>query len=227
MKTYIGIDPGTRNLGWAVITNDEVFAGVHTGVYDMGKHIATPLDIALGTSNAFGQFGTAYKRMVMVVEQQMKRRYALVAQSMVSQFVEEFIVGCRDDWNEVYTVSPTKVKRHFGIPCTGNYAQNKRNAVDKVEQLIGRRVTDHEADAYLCALYQKHKDEGCGCEVAAILAKSKYKRKRQDSICPVHSNSSQPMAQPLQLEPQPTSSGSSACKTEESKPINSAENCTL
>lgn len=152
---YIGIDPGTRNLAWAILTN----TWFETGIYDMGKGKHDETDIAFQCNDLYMQLIQKVPKDVpltdVIIERQMMRKYALIAQSILSAFAH-------DEYIRLSMVSASTVKSHFHIPLNGHTA-NKKNAILKAEQLTNKKMTDHEADAYLTALYRMHMDSGCLC----------------------------------------------------------------
>ena len=196
---YVGIDPGTRNLAWCIIDEDK--HTMETGVYDMGKGKHNEIDMAWHVEELYYKLVGKCGRMPtdVVIERQMMRKYALVCQSIVQAFISH------DGNIRVQIVSASSVKTHFGMPLAG-HAANKKNAIVKAEHLTGKKLTDHEADAYLTALFAVHMTSGCMCS-----AKSNHTKYFK---LPCQHNSFLPM---VPLLPQAQSSISSTDLTDKDK----------
>jgi len=143
VNKIIGIDPGTVNLGYCVINAsdgtilDQATVSIMIDKAVMGAHAK----VAVGVVNALRE--PIASSDFVVAEQQMKVKMGVVFGAALAAAGTKPVAG----------VAPCSVKRHFGIPLTGNYARNKRLAIEKVAALGVKGATSHVADAYLCALY--------------------------------------------------------------------------
>ncbi len=182
----VSIDPGTKNLGWAVYDTDKCHF-LSFGRYDLTKDQPK----AKKTKYAYlvRQFVDASKDVfdmadAVCVEIQMQAKMKVIATAFQCFF-----------WEKAHEVSPRSVRTHFDI-STKKYSTNKKASVDLIPKLSDTQISqqnkhwfarfdkkkrDDVADAMLIALYWYEKKAS-----SAIRPKKKrrrgYKSSEKDGV---------------------------------------------
>lgn len=151
-RYVIGIDPGSTNCAYAIVdkTDKSLVAAGKIKCHGVTARLLTR-DAARWLRQQHLKYGRTIDKVR--VEHQMRRKYQIQAAAFVS-------AGHALDYDSDY-VHPNTVKSHWGLPYDG-HAQNKRNAVAKVNSLMTndpenvwktKLADDHVCDALLIALY--------------------------------------------------------------------------
>jgi|MGYP000008525225 Holliday junction resolvasome RuvABC endonuclease subunit len=157
----LGIDPGIRNLGWAVYdTSTNAF--LKFGKYDLTegvekkqktKYAELVQKFISERSDIFGNFDQ------ICIETQMVAKFKVIATAFQCLL-----------WGKSHLISPRSVRCHFKI-STGNYKKNKKASIDIIPKLPISNANielfnsypsskkDDAADAMLIALYYAQKQE--------------------------------------------------------------------
>jgi len=159
----LSIDPGLKNLGWAVY--DTVAGSFKSfGRYNLLKD--QPKDKHTKYTFLVRTFIDASKEVfasadLVCIEIQMAAKFKVIAAAF-----ECFM------WGKSVMISPRSVRCHFKI-STGNYAKNKKASVDIVPSLpistqnkqwfqrFDKNKRDDVADAMLIALFTAYKHSDC------------------------------------------------------------------
>jgi len=158
----ISIDPGLRNLGWAVFDTEKSHF-ISFGRYDLlkdqpkAKHTKYTFLVKTFIDASSDVFRLAD---AVCIEIQMAAKYKVIAAAFECFF-----------WGISHMVSPRSVRCHFDI-STGNYAKNKKASIEIVPSLsisstnkqwferFDKKKRDDVADAMLIALYWSEKNTG-------------------------------------------------------------------
>jgi len=156
----IAIDPGLRNLGWAVYDTNKCHF-ISFGRYDLlkdqpkAKHTKYTFLVKAFIDASADVFQLAD---AVCIEIQMAAKYKVIAAAFECFF-----------WGISHMVSPRSVRCHFNI-STGNYAKNKKASIEIVPSLsissinkqwferFDKKKRDDVADAMLIALYWTEKN---------------------------------------------------------------------
>ena len=155
----VAIDPGLKNLGWAVF-NTTANRFVSFGRYDLTKD--QPKKLKTKYVELVRAFVDASKDVfemadLVLIEIQMVAKFKVIATAFQCFF-----------WGKSEMVSPRSVRCHFKI-STGNYAKNKKASVAIIPTLpisaqnkrwfqsFEKKKRDDVADAMLIALYWAQK----------------------------------------------------------------------
>ena len=158
MMIIVAIDPGTKNLGWAVYDTSKCHF-LSFGRYDLTKDQPK----AKKTKYAYlvRQFIEASQHVfdmadAVCIEIQMQAKMKVIATAFQCFF-----------WDKAHKVSPRSVRTHFDI-STKKYSTNKKASVDLIPKLSDTQISlqnkhwfarfdkkkrDDVADAMLIALY--------------------------------------------------------------------------
>lgn len=141
----LGIDPGTANYGWCIV-DSETLAKIDDGV------VRLPVDAKLRGGDAKLSAGVASvlaplvdRVQVVISEQQMRRKMDIVCAASLG-----YALG---RGKKILSVAPATAKRKLGIRPGKSHAINKALALQKCKELGVDFVSDHAADAYICARY--------------------------------------------------------------------------
>lgn len=159
----VAIDPGIRNLGWAVY-NTTTACFISFGRYDLLKD--QPKNLHTKYAHLVRSFVDASSDVfamadAVAIEIQMTAKFKVIATAFQCFF-----------WGKSYRVSPRSVRCHFKI-STGNYAKNKKASIELIPSLdipaknkawysaMDKNKRDDVADAMLLALYWscKHREK--------------------------------------------------------------------
>ena len=140
----LALDPGTRNLGWAVmeVESRELVA---CGVHDMGPEptldaVAFECSLFIARARALWCPGAVY------VERQMRDKMIAVAQSLATAALCQGVPAT--------IIHPAVWMKRVGVRPMGRHALNKQRNLALVEQELGYAVDGNHniADAVLIAL---------------------------------------------------------------------------
>lgn len=178
---YLGLDPGTTNLGWCLVDEPSLLP-VASGVCS----IVWPKDVLGHDAGLVQGSCQAVEEMMekstdVVVEQQMRREFYVQTGALIGYAVAK--------GKNVSSVHPRSVKRAVGIPAGGSYENNKKLAQDKCDELLGKGTlsTSHAADAYLCARYVILKRRAAKLSYVSILKPTiphRARRSRSGGVLP-------------------------------------------
>lgn len=145
MSRIIGVDPGTTNLGYCIIDacKGNIIRSANINIGHNSGTVGAFGKIATGVANSLRE--PLSQSQFSAVEQQMRARMHVVAGAAMGASVALGVPTAG--------VGALAVKRHFGIPPTGNHARNKQLALEFVHKQGITDITSHEADAYLLARY--------------------------------------------------------------------------
>lgn len=152
MQRIVGVDPGTRNCGVALIhvwPYLKRWQLVSTCVRDLNGRSSGALMI-LNLKSAMDQCcisaspPTPPSNVSIVAEKQIRGKLRCITSALE--------MYCATQGYVYRTFDARTIKRAFDMKCAG-HAANKRNAVKRALQLTGKMMSDHEADALLLALH--------------------------------------------------------------------------
>lgn len=157
----VGIDPGIRNLGYAIY-NTETKCFLNFGKIDLTENINKKLKTkyAFLVKNTIDNRGDIFGNFDHIsIEIQMIAKMKTVATAFQCFF-----------WGKSHLISPLALRRHFNI-STGNYKKNKQASIKMIPKLPISQANidlfnsypankkDDVADAMLIALYHAQKME--------------------------------------------------------------------
>lgn len=140
----LAFDPGTRNLGWAVL-EVETQCVVACGLHDMG--VEPTLDaVAFECSLFVAHLRALWYPDAVYVERQMRDKMIAVAQSLMTAALCQGVPAT--------IIHPATWMRRMGVRPMGSHSANKRRNLHLVQEDLGYNVDgDHNiADAVLIAL---------------------------------------------------------------------------
>ncbi len=158
---FVGIDPGTRNLGVCVWADGRMDFRVLDLISLDPSSRKDPTKLVRG---AFEKGFFPFAGALICVETQMAKTQCLVAQAFRLLF-----------WEETRMVRPHAWKKYHGT-STGKYRKNKQASIQKVldlcregklpegtkEKLLALKKKDDAADAILMCLYARDSLSGKG-----------------------------------------------------------------
>jgi Holliday junction resolvasome RuvABC endonuclease subunit len=155
----VGIDPGIRNLGFAVYdTEAKCFSAF--GKIDLTENVDKKMKtkyaqlvktVIDSRPDIFGHFDR------IVIEIQMVAKFKTIATAFQCFF-----------WGKSHLISPRAVRCHFGI-STGNYKLNKKASIDIFHTLP---ISRENIDLFL-SFPEKKKDDVADASLLALFAAQK------------------------------------------------------
>ena len=145
----VGIDPGLRNFGYAIVDNGELVDFDSICIWDMvpkNKRTDYPFiaRVLVDNTSIFDQAD------VIIIERQMQSRMKMIACALRCFF-----------WEKSYMLAPIRVKKHFKISMS-DYKKNKKASIQLVPKFFSpeqetkfklHKKKDDIADAVLMAMY--------------------------------------------------------------------------
>jgi Holliday junction resolvasome RuvABC endonuclease subunit len=149
----VGIDPGLRNFGYAIVDNGELVEFDSICIWDMvpknkRKDYAYIARTLVDNTSIFDNCD------VVLIERQMQSRMKLIACALRCFF-----------WEKSYMLAPIRVKKHFKISMS-DYKKNKKASIqlvpkffttEQLERFQKHKKKDDIADAVLMAMYWHQK----------------------------------------------------------------------
>lgn len=152
-KTFVGLDPGIRNTGWAILTAGGVYrCGVFTT--DPNENLETRiLSIVDQTKQRFWE---SYNIRAVCIEKQLLFVSGPGRSNVERSIKVEGALIAVFSSSEIHLVTPAEWQNSF---VSGKKGKKKRIR-EKLERYAGRELCSHEADALGLALFARRKYDG-------------------------------------------------------------------
>ena len=153
----VSIDPGTKNLGWAVWEDGKIIDFGSTDIISLVER-KRRTDYPFITKTFIDESGLFANVDVVLIENQMQAKMKIIACSLRCFFFDKAV-----------PISPLAVRNHFGI-SNSNYRLNKKASCkfvhkflseDQSRRVVASKKADDISDAVIQLYYYVEKNQPC------------------------------------------------------------------